>query len=210
MTLVIIISNWKIDFLLNLWFDFEFGTWFELSVRIFDFEPQLDMRKQILRKQSKKAGFTLDFEFLLFSYAARLTVRSAEYFLMCYSPSFSTVHWGANRTSAMARVPKIAIELFKLLIVFIAILHSATGYRRNVLQHEINDDYACNNQTCDGRPHSSCLFRQVSARFLAAFSLFVRRLSIIYSFLDLSHSPCTRKIVPIWSWCACWHWPVEI
>lgn len=81
----------------------------------------------------------------------------------------------------MARGP----DLLKLLVIFNVALHSSTGYRRNVIRHEINDDFACNNQTCDGRPHSSCPLPQVSVPLLLSV---VRRVHIfIYSLILAQH-----------------------
>lgn len=65
---------------------------------------------------------------------------------------FSILHW---------------MEMASTLLVTIVLvsLHSTVGHRWSVLDHGADNTFACNNQTCDGRPHSSCLFPEVSVHW---------------------------------------------
>lgn len=57
--------------------------------------------------------------------------------------------------------------LFKVFVSLVIALHSVSGYCWDVLD---NDKFTCNNnQTCNGRPHSSCLQQQVSIYIFLVF-----------------------------------------
>lgn len=70
-----------------------------------------------------------------------------------------------------SEMAQIATNRFKLLLILIMATHSAFGYHWGALDPEITDDFVCNNQTCDGRPHSSCLIQQVSVRLSGVFDV---------------------------------------